>query len=285
MKDFSLQDIRSRPEVIRQKTRLGMLYGLTTGLSFAVATWGWDGYLLSQAHAMYPWLKLIVGVVICAIVGGLAGWLVARLDKGILAPILYLGVAIVFAWLVVFLPLRVFPQIVSWLDPETGGMLNYIVHENFDSRFSLALIWIALFVTLAGILQLPLSEPAAFATSFFSRISPLLICSVIMVLNAGIIDSVTNEPLRSPIIQVDQAIQFSLEHRGQEVDRAVARAMHLTSLRAVQDVLEQPRRLIVGTFDEWLGQVNVLTQFGNTWVDCAVIYNQPSFCSYVSREP
>jgi hypothetical protein len=61
--------------------------------------------------------------------------------------------------------------------------------------------------------------------------------------------------------------------------------MHLTSLRAVQDVLEQPRRLIVGTFDEWLGQVNVLTQFGNTWVDCAVIYNQPSFCSYVSREP
>lgn len=284
MKNFPFEDLRNRPDILRLKWRMGMIYGMTVGLVFAVSTWGVDGYLLSQAHAMYPWLKFIVGTVICTIAGGLVGWLVARLEKVILAPIFYLGLALVFAWLIVFLPLQLFPRIVSWLDPETGGLLNYVFHENFNSRFTLAFIWIALFVLLAGILQLPLAEPAAFSTSFFGKIAPLIVCSVIMVINAAVVDSVTNEPLRSPLLILNDTIQFSVDHRGEEVDRALARAMHMTSLRAVQDVIDQPRKLIVGGFDEWLGQVNVLSRFGNTWVDCAVLYNQPSFCKYVDSD-
>lgn len=281
MKNFPFEDIRNRPDVLRLKRRLGMIYGMTMGLTFAVSTWGVDGYLLSQSNALYPWLKFITGASICAIAGGLAGWLVARLEKGLLALIFYLGVAFVFAWLIVFLPLQMFPKIVSWLDPQTGGLLNYIFHDNFNSRFTLAFIWIALFVALAGILQIPLTEPAAFATSFFGKIAPLIVCAVIMFINGGIVDTVTNEPLRSPILKLNETIQFSVDHRGEEVDRALAREMHMTSLRAVQDVIGQPRRLIVGSYDEWLGQVNVLARFGNRWVDCAVIYNQPSFCKYV----
>jgi hypothetical protein len=281
MKNFPFEDIRNRPDVLRLKRRLGMIYGMTMGLTFAVSTWGVDGYLLSQSNTLYPWLKFIIGASICAIAGGLAGWLVARLEKGILAPIFYLGVAFVFAWLIIFLPLQIFPKIVSWIDPQTGGLLNYIFHDNFNSRFILAFIWIALFVALAGILQIPLTEPAAFATSFFGKIAPLIVCAVIMVINGAIVDSVTNEPLRSPILILDETIQFSLDHRGEEVDRALAREMHITSLRAVQEVIDQPRRLIVGSYDAWLGQINVLVRFGNTWVDCAVIYNQPSFCKYV----
>jgi hypothetical protein len=53
----------------------------------------------------------------------------------------------------------------------------------------------------------------------------------------------------------------------------------------VEDVIDQPRRLIVGSYDEWLGQINVLVQFGDTWVDCAVVYNQPSLCKYLAPTP
>ncbi|MGZ9225760.1 MAG: hypothetical protein ACXW4M_09410, partial [Anaerolineales bacterium] len=275
------EDIRHRPDVVRLKRRIGMTYGMTVGLSFAASAWGENGYLLSQAHALYPWLKLIMGAIICATAGGLAGWLVARFEKGILALLFYLGASFVFAWLIVYLPLQIFPRIVLWLDPETGGLLNYIVHENFNSRFAVAWVWVALFVSLAGILQIPLAEPAVFSTSFFGKIAPLIVCSVIMLVSGTILDTVTNEPLRSPILEMDDTIKFSLDHRGEQVDRALARTMHMTSLRGVQDVIDQPRRLIVGSYDQWLGQVNIFVRFGDTWVDCVTVYNQPSFCKYV----
>jgi hypothetical protein len=281
MKKLQFEDLRNRPEVVRLKRRVGMAYGVTVGLSLAASAWGMDGYLLSQANALYPWLKLIAGAVLCAGVGGLAGWLVARFVKGLLALLFYLGASLVFAWLIVHLPLQIFPRMVSWLDPETGGLLNYIFHENFNARFTVAFVWVALFVCLAGILQIPLAEPAVFSTSFFGKIAPLIVCSIIMIISGTILDTVINEPLRSPILEMNETIQFSLDHRGEEVDRALAQAMHMTSLRGIQDVIDRPRRLIVGSFDQWFGQVNIFVQFGDTWVDCVTVYNQPSFCKYV----
>lgn len=281
MKSLQFEDTDKRLEVLRLKRRLGMVYGLTLGLAFAVSAWGVDGYLLSQAHGMYPWLKFIIGVVICATVGGFVGWLVARLEKAILAPLLYLGLSLVFAWLVVSLPFQIFPRVVSRLDPEIGRLLDYVFYENFSSRLAIAFVWVGMFVTLAGILQIPLAEPAAFSTSIFGRIAPLIVCSAIVVVNGSIVDSINNEPLRSPLIEMEKTIQFAVEHRGQNVDRAVSRAMHLASLRSVQDVIDRPRRLIVGSYDEFLGQVNVLVRFGDTWVDCVTSYTQPSFCQYV----
>jgi hypothetical protein len=144
-----------------------------------------------------------------------------------------------------------------------------------------AFVWVALFVCLAGILQIPLAEPAVFSTSFFGKIAPLIVCSIIMIISGTILDTVINEPLRSPILEMNETIQFSLDHRGEEIDRALAQAMHMTSLRGIQDVIDRPRRLIVGSFDQWFGQVNIFVQFGDTWVDCVTVYNQPSFCKYV----
>jgi hypothetical protein len=282
LKAYSFEDIRQRPDVVRLKRRFGMAYGITAGLAFSAAAWGIDGYQLSQAHALHPWIKFLVGAILCGLVGGIAGWLVARFEKGILALGIYLAASLVFSWLIVAVPLQIFPKLVLWLDPETGNMLNYIFDENFNSRFAVAFVWVAIFVSLAGILQIPLTEPAPFATSFFGKIAPLIVCTVIMFINGTIVDTLNNEPLRAAVLAVDNTIQFSLDHRGQEVDRAVSRTMHLSSLRAVQEVVDQPRRLIVGSYDRWLGQINVLIRFGDTWVDCATVYNQPSFCKYVT---
>lgn len=69
MKSLQFEDIHKRADVLRLKRRLGMAYGLSLGLAFAVSSWGVDGYLLSQAHALYPWLKLIIGAVICVTIG------------------------------------------------------------------------------------------------------------------------------------------------------------------------------------------------------------------------
>ena len=276
------EDVYHRPEVIQSKRRMGIVYGMAVGLSFAAAAWGIDGFLLSQAHALYPWLKFLIGAVICMIAGGFAGWLVARLEKGILGLFIYLGLGLVFSWLIVALPFRIFPAIMQSLDAETASLLNYTYYEGFQSRLVIATAWISLFVALAGVLQIPLTEPAAFATSLFGRLAPLLVCSVIMFINGVIVDTLNNEPLRTAVLHLNNTIEFSVEHQGEEVDRALARTTRMSSLRAVQDVISQPRKLIVGSYDQYLDQIHVLVRFGETWADCVVVYNQPSFCQYVT---
>jgi len=280
---LSFESTRQRPDITRLKSRFGTAYGMMIGLAFAAFTWGIDGYSLSRAHALYPWLKFIIGALICMCIAGLAGWLVARFEKATLAPLFYIVVALVFSWLAIGLPFQIFPKVAAWLNPETGKLLNYVFYEeSFNSRFVIAMIWVSIFVIFAGILQIPLTEPAAFSISSFGKIAPLLVCSVIMLINGTIVDNLNNEPLRLAVLEMNNTIQFSLDHQGEEVDRPLARSMHVASLRAVEDVISQPRQLIVGSYDQWLGQIHVLVQFGNRWVDCAVVYNQPSFCKYVA---
>jgi hypothetical protein len=74
-----------------------------------------------------------------------------------------------------------------------------------------------------------------------------------------------------------------VDHQGQEVDRVEARQMRMSSLRAVQEVIAEPRQLIVGSYDQYLDQIHVLVRFGTTWTDCVVVYNQPSFCKYLEE--
>ena len=78
MKETPLKRFEARPDVIRSKRLIGMIYGIVSGLAFAVATWGWDGYSLSRSHAYLPWLNLSVALVFCAVVGAAAGWLADR---------------------------------------------------------------------------------------------------------------------------------------------------------------------------------------------------------------
>jgi hypothetical protein len=106
-----------------------------------------------------------------------------------------------------------------------------------------------------------------------------------MIINGTILDKLNNEPLRLPVIELNTTIQFAVDHQGEEVDRALARTMRMSSVRALEDVITSPRHLIVGSYDPWLGQINVLVQFGEAWADCAVVYNQPSFCKYISPAP
>jgi hypothetical protein len=284
MKSFTYEDINLRPDIMRQKRRVGAIYGVVVGLSFAIASWGLDAFLISQASGLYPWLKFILGAMICMLSGGLAGWLVARLEKAIFGIPVYLALSMVFSWLIVALPFQLFPAVVSWLDPETGRLLNYTFYEGFGSRFAIAVGWISLFLALVGVLQIPLAEPSAFATSFFGRFAPLLVCSVVMFINGFIVDTLNNEPLRTALLHMENTIEFGVEHQGQEVDRALTRTMRQASLRTVQEVIDQPRKLIVGSYDQYLDQIHVLVRFGNTWVDCIVVYNQPNFCKYVESE-
>lgn len=285
MKLYSSELTYARPDVLRAKHAYGVWFGMALGLTFSIFAWGIDAYKLNQINGLYPWIKFLGGALPCMIVGGLTGWLAARLDKPLLALLLWALAASLFAWLTVSLPLQILPRILSLLEPGIGDLLHYTYYEAFSSRFGVAYAWLAIFVSLAGLLQIPLSDSAVFATSLFGKISPMLVTLVLMAICGTIVDSLNNELLRGPIDSLNATVQFALDSRGTKMDPLEARRMHLGALRSVDELITPARKYMISGYDQFLEQVQVLARFDKAWVECKLIANQLIQCEKVRDIP
>ena len=283
MKLHTTETLSARPEVLRAKHAYGAWFGIALGLTFSIFAWGIDAYRLEQINGLYPWIKFVGGALPCMLIGGLTGWLAARLDKPILALLLWALAAFFFAWLTVSLPLQIVPRVLGLLEPDIKGLLHYTYYEEFSSRVGVAYVWLVIFMAVSGLLQIPLSDSAIFATSFFGKISPMLIVLVLMAISGSIIDSLNNELLRGPVNSLNNSVQFSLDNRGKEIDPAVSRRMHLGALRTVRDLITPERKYIVSGYDAFLEQVQVLARFEGSWVECDLIVNQLINCEQVGN--
>ena len=283
MKPFPVEILSARPDVMRAKHVYGIWFGVALGLTFSIFAWGLDAYALSQMNGLYPWLKFLGGVIPCTLIGALTGWLAARLEKPLFALLLWGAAATVFAWLTVSLPLQITPRILGLADPGIKDLLNYTYYEAFTSRLAVAYGWLAIFISLAGLLQIPLSDSAVFSTSLLGKVAPMLVTLILMAICGTVVDTLNNELLRSPIDTVDTTIQFILDNRGKEIDVLEARRRHLGALRTVDDLITPERKFIVSGYDQFLEQVQVLARFEEAWVECELIANQLIFCEQMKN--
>lgn len=274
--------LSTRSDVLRSKHAYGVWFGIALGLTFSIFAWGIDAYKLAQINGLYPWLKFLVGAIVCVILGGLTGWLTARLDKPILGLLLWAVAASVFAWLTVNLPLQITPRLLTLMEPEIKDLLHYSYQaEAFAPRFGVAYVWLAIFVSIAGLLQIPLSDTAVFSTSFFGKISPMLVTLILMAICGIIVDNLNNELLRAPVTVLNSTIQFSVDNRGKKIDPLVSRRMHLAGLRTVENLITPERRFIISGYDISLEDVQILARFDKAWVECKLISNQLISCEQV----
>jgi hypothetical protein len=274
-----------RTDILRAKRVYGIWYGASLGFFFALFTWGLDAYHLSRINSLDPWLKFAAGAVLCAAVGGLTGWLAARQDKPLLSLLIWIVYGFFLAWLVVIVPTVIFPRLLSLLEPAVQQYLHYAYYPEFATRIGVAFAWIIIFVAMAGLLQLPLSEGAVFSTSLLGRIAPILIGLVLVGIAGTIVDGLNNEPLRAPVEELNATLQFAVDHQGQHIDPAQSRMMRQASLRVVKDLVTPNRKLIVSGYDAFLGEVKVLVKFDKAWVECQVLYDQPVNCKQVGTVP
>jgi len=271
------KDLEARPDVLRTRRTYGFLYGFFLALAFSAWMWGPDAFLLDRAHALEPWFKLLAGTVICLPVGALAGWLTMRVERGWFSALIWLAAAVVFAWASVALPFQIAPK---WLaaSHDLPPGFTPVLFEALFVRVGVAYAWVAVFVTVAGVLELPLGEGAAFSTSFFGKAGPFLLCFALMGITAFLVDNLNNAPFREPITLTDQTIQFTADNLGREVDPKLRRTMHMSALQTITDLVTQPRQLLVGSYDQDLWNIHVLVRFGDQWVDCLTVVNQMSNC-------
>ncbi len=278
----STQDAATRKDIQKAKYRFGIAYGVVAGLTFALSNWGMDAYLLSQFHALQPWLKLIVALLFCAPLGGLVGWLSSRLDKPLFNVLLWLAAGGGFAWISVANTFQLYPALLARFNPEVQPFLNYSTYDILETNGVMVYIWTGIFWSIVGVIQQPLLEQAVYSLSIFPKLSPFLVSMALILIGGLFVDNMNNEPLRSPIIALDKTVQFAIDTRGQEVDKATARRMHVAATRSIVDWLDRPRYYFVSSFDDLLGIVNVIANFGGNWADCTVIYNQASYCKPIS---
>ena len=275
-----------RPDVLRDKHRYGIWFGLFLGLGFAFFTWGIDSYILGAHNGLLPWLKFVIGAVACMAVGAVAGWLAALSNRPLFALLIWLVAASAFAWLIVNLPLMILPKALSLLEPQTGGLLDYPYFDNFGRRVGVAYTWLGIFVAIAGILQIPMSDSAVFSTSIFGKSVPIFVSLVLMAIAGSIVDNgLINKNLRDTIVALDNTLQFIVENRGREVDSAEARRMHTGAFRAIDASVTPDYRLIVSGYDNEFLEVHVLVRFERDWADCQVISNQPIQCKVIKAAP
>jgi hypothetical protein len=271
-----------RTDIIQEKRRYGVWYGLAVGGSFALFTWGVDSYTLSLHHGLLPWLKFMMGAALCMTVGAAAGRAAAVSGKSLTALIIWLIAGSVFAWLTIHLPLTLLPRAMALFEPDLSHLLHYEYFSNFQQNIGMAYVWLGIFLVATGILQIPMSDTAVFSTSVIGRVAPLLIALMLMGLCGSILDNeLVNPPLRDSTLSLDRTLQFILENRGQAMEASQAREMHVGAFRTVEALITPEYRLIVSGFESDFVELQVLVKFESAWVECKVVYNQPVFCELI----
>lgn len=263
----------------------GAMYGVMAGLALATAQWGWDAIQLSQSHAFFPWLKLILGMLVCGLIGGATGWLVSRKERGCLSFLFWLIASFLFAWAAISIPLQIVPAVSKVLEPQLGSFVNYEIGSTFIVRFWIAVMWIVIFSFIVGVLQSTLIESAVASASSFGRVAPFLICMVLMGISGFVIDDLINVPFRGAIFSVETPIEFILGHRGQDIDPKESREAHAGALGSVEGNVTASRKLIVSGYDEDFWRIDVLVSFDNAWVNCITFNNQASYCKFAESLP
>lgn len=264
--------------VSRSKQVMGLMYGCAAGLAFAIFGWGVDAFQLLAAHGAYAFVKFIPGLLLCTVTGTLVGWLTALIQKPLIGILLWISNALLYAWLVFWLPIRSTPAIIKIFDSILGEYLQYPFYKSLNQTLWFGFATIALVAIIFGLLENILIDQAIFSSGKIAKLVPLIMVAVAFSLVGSSSDSLLNKNLREPLITVDNLIDFAVDNLDNDVDPALARAMHLNSVKTIRHLLPLERTLILSNFDEAIGQVDVLVNFYGKWVKCTTIYNQVTFC-------
>ncbi|MBI9046386.1 MAG: hypothetical protein JEZ06_17990 [Anaerolineaceae bacterium] len=263
----------------------GVLFGFLAGVSFAFFSWGIDGYLLSRANAYLPWGKFFFGVVPAALIGALIGWLCIRFNKALLSVILWGITGWFFSWLASRIPFNGMKLILEWSQFKYLDQVDFTLLQGLQDRGVFLMVIITAIAIFAGVFFLSLVEESAKGGYFFRSLIPFLVWVGAFALMGLMVNSVISEPMRTPLLIVDDMIQFELGTMDPGLTSGGENQMQYSSLKKIRELITRPRNLIVSSYDGQLVVVKVLIDFDGILARCTVLNKQPGFCEEVEISP
>jgi hypothetical protein len=261
-----------------KKQLLGCLYGATAGLVFALAAWGIDAFLLAQSNVKHPLINFAPAFVIFTSVGILIGWLSVKIDKSWLSLTLWLGFGILCTWMITWLPAHGSALILRNIEPELADLIKFPELDSLGQLWFFGLFVIALPSLIAGLMEGILVEQAL-ASSSKGGLLFMLMATVLFFGVAGKAgDHLVNEKFREATLVTDSLIQFASENYGLEVDKDLARKIHLSALNEIEDLVLRPYKITMIEYEQTLGRIELLVDFDGDLAICTVFYAQPVRC-------
>ena len=271
--------------VHRKKIHLGLFYGIAAGLAFAIFAWGIDAVMLAIANGIYSWVKLIPGLILCVVVGGLAGWLTILINKHGFAILIWFLLAVLFSWFVVWLPFSGVPRIITLFDSSLSELIKFSSVQDIGQFRFVSLLIIGLVSVICGLLELNLVDQAILSPYLSGTVAPLLVCIILFGLAGSATDHMINTNLREPVQIINNLLQFAQDNVGVEVPKTKARQMHLSATNQLGTLIQKSRRLELISIDQNLVMMDVLVDFEGTKVKCSTIFSQPTDCIILTSNP
>jgi hypothetical protein len=262
----------------RKRTNLGVVYGLLAGLFFTLAAWGMDAIILMRSNVTLPFLKFLPALLICVPSGLLAGFLTAKFENGLVSLVLWAGLAVLFTYTVINIPIKLAPWLTSKLMPEFIPVLKFEELTNIGHYWFYGIFAIGFTCILCGILENLFIDQSLASSSSIGALIPFFICITVMS-GAGFSgDLLMTNHFREPLVLIDTLLQDGATYYNQEVDKVEARKMRLSVVRPLDDLVLKPHSLTLVSTDNYLGLMKVLVDFDGKYALCHVVYSQPAFC-------
>lgn len=253
--------------------------GILCGCVFALVVWGYDGYLLSRAHAALPWLKLAIGILPCVVVGGLAGWLTMKINNMVMRIFLWVAVAVFFSFLTSFIPFTASPVVFRWAFPEIGARIQFNAPDTINARRFITIVMTTIFLIIAGLIFENVNDSIRTSQGVMGAVFSAIFLLAFFAGAGYTADSNFNADLRAPIVALDEKLEYVATVDLATLDETETRALKRYTKLDVN--FQGPRRLLITTFDELISQVTVVVDFDGTLAECSVMNGHASSCKMV----
>ncbi len=272
-------------ELQRLSRKLGLHNGLFIGLALALGAWAPSAIGLSTAHVRAVYLPLFLGLLVLLILGGLAGVLAAWRSRAFWGALVWFLAAGAMTWTIGHLPYEG-RNLAVWLaDPRFWGLPVYSFSAAAQARLMMAGFFVALLLTILGLLQSYRLENISLETDADDRMNGrawfLLLLPLPLVLAAGLIaDNLVNSPERVAQQLVHEAIRTGRTYEGDLFALSLERKVNYNAIAGVRDQMSAKYTLFAG--DVSLGVANtivVVAHFDNdAWINCRVTADQLAHC-------
>ena len=295
------------PDPTDQLLNLGFLSGALAGGALALGAYASDAVAVGASHVRLVYPSLVAGSITLVALGGLGGWVAAKLGKAWASMLVWLVTAGLMMLLIGHLPYEG-RTLTMWLsDSDSWGLPIFPFDVAAGTGMALAGFFTLLLFGALGLVQPYRLEliggeveyppsvpshrsraglPAAAGGRLNARGWFLLLLPLPLVVGVGLInDDVVNRPLRVAPQQVYEAIHAGRTHEGDLFELSLERGVNYNAIKGVRDLMSDEFSLSIGGSDGMSDTVFVVADFDNgAWITCRVVADQLSFC-YDATQP
>lgn len=257
---------------------MAIVYSFICGFFFTLTLWGIDALILAMNKVSLPFIKLIPALIIAGGAGAILGWVRSKTNSNLIKVITWLVFMVLLIAMIIYIPVSLTPKLLSFFRPELSSFLDYPMPVPLDGVLLMAIFAIVIGLGFCAIFEEPLTESYISSSFNFNKIKFFLVCFLIMGTAAVWTDQLIEKNLREPQVVLSNLFDFARENYGKEVDKKVARQYHLSALNELEQSVQATPTMILISYDETMGMIDVLVELDGKEAFCSLFYNQPSRC-------